>query len=91
MSSTGEDENAFFAGNQVNCRRFKTISAWCLSIIVGSVLILLSSSYLHPVEKKIRLIFSLFVVGWSLIAISIYYGINISGELWQPNCTQKGR
>jgi hypothetical protein len=46
-------------------------STWSLSILAGSILTLISSSYIRPVNKKIRLIYLLFLPGWACLAVSI--------------------
>lgn len=56
------------------------ISAWSLSIIGGSFLVILSDSYVHPVLTKFKLAYLLFIVGWGFIGASIYYGTRISGS-----------
>jgi len=56
------------------------IITWTLSIIGGSLLTLLSTSYLHPESNDLKKFYLLFIIGWILFAISMYYGINISGR-----------
>jgi len=56
------------------------ITSWSLAVIGGTFLAILSEEYIHPAETKFRIPYFLFVVGWIFIAISIYYGINISGS-----------
>jgi len=57
-----------------------TISSWSLSVVGGSLLAVLSTSYIRPETVYLRLFYFLFVFGWIFIAISIYHGVNISGR-----------
>lgn len=57
-----------------------TISTWSLSVIGGSLLSILSTSYIRPDCIYLKLFYLLFILGWIFIAISIYHGINISGR-----------
>ncbi len=66
------------------------IITWSLSIVGGTILIILSDSYLHPSTRNLKLVYSLFLLGWILIALSINKGIIISGrsmagELYSEN------
>ena len=56
------------------------IITWSLSIIGGSVLTIISDSYYHPNEVKLKAIYLLFIAGWSLIGLSIYNGKEIMGR-----------
>jgi hypothetical protein len=57
-----------------------TLIAWCLFIIGGSIAAILSTSYLRPPKLWMRLCYLLFIPGWVLISVSIYYGNVISGN-----------
>lgn len=51
---------------------------WALSILGGSILSVLSTSYVKPPDLKHRLIYLLFLPGWFFVGCSIYYGTLIS-------------
>lgn len=57
-----------------------TLCTWSLSVVGGSLLAILSTSYIRPDSICLKLFYLLFIAGWILIAYSIYYGINISGR-----------
>ena len=57
----------------------KTV-AWSLTLIGGTFLAILSDEYIHPDDKRFKLVYLLFLVGWGCIAKSIYHGMNISGR-----------
>ena len=56
----------------------KTLQTWSLSILGGSIAVILGSSYIRPVYPRIRWIYFLFIPGWVFLVISIYYGHDIS-------------
>jgi hypothetical protein len=51
---------------------------WALSIIGGSIATILGTSYLSPQIKRFRMVYLLFIPGWALLSISIYYGDLVS-------------
>jgi hypothetical protein len=53
------------------------LSGWGLSIVGGSIVALISSSYLKPTTLKAKQIYLLFVPGWIFIFLSLYYGNNL--------------
>ena len=55
-----------------------TMISWSLSIVGGSLLTILSESYIQPSYTPFRLAYLLFGVGWTFIGISIYFGRNIT-------------
>jgi hypothetical protein len=55
-----------------------TLVGWGLTIIAASIITIVSTSYLRPSNKKIRLIYLLFIPGWMFIGLSIYFGNKIS-------------
>jgi len=55
-----------------------TLVGWGLTIIAASIITIVSTSYLRPLNKKIRLIYLLFIPGWIFISLSIYFGNKIS-------------
>jgi hypothetical protein len=59
----------------------KTLVTWSLSIIGGSLLAVLSTSYFKPESVKVKLIYLLFIPGWLCLGISIYYSDEISRRL----------
>jgi hypothetical protein len=56
------------------------ISTWSLSILGGSLLAILSDSYLHPSKTQLKLVYLLFILGWTSIGISIFNGKEIIGR-----------
>ena len=56
------------------------IMSWSLSIIVGSLLVILNTSYIKPKLDWFKYFYSLFAVGWVLIGISIYFGRKITNS-----------
>ena len=52
---------------------------WSIALIGGSFLAIFDSSYAHPKHCDYKLSYFIFIPGWSLIAISIYYGLKVSG------------
>lgn len=55
----------------------QTLTGWALLVLGGSVLALLQRAYMRPESKAIRSAYLLFVVGWSLLARSIFYGTRV--------------
>ena len=56
------------------------VISWCLSLLGGSLLTILSSSYNHP-EGYLKYFYLLFILAWAFLFLSIYYGMNISNRL----------
>lgn len=56
------------------------VVSWCLSLLGGSLLTILSDSYIHP-ESTLKYFYLLFIVAWAFLFISIYKGMNISSRL----------
>jgi MFS family permease len=54
------------------------LSTWSLSILGGSLLTIISDSYLHPSQLSYKKFYLLFIVGWICIGISIYKGFLIT-------------
>lgn len=57
-----------------------SIINWCLSIIGGSILVVIGSDYVRPISKKIRLIYLLFIPGWFCLGYSIKMGVNVANQ-----------
>lgn len=51
---------------------------WALSIIGGTVAMILGTSHLRPQLKWVRFAYLLFIPGWILLGISILYGDKVS-------------
>lgn len=47
---------------------------WTLSVVGGSIIVLVSSSYIKPLARWWRMIYLLFIIGWVLMGISLYHG-----------------
>lgn len=54
------------------------LTSWSLSIIAGSILIVINNSYFRPLSIEHRYFYFLFLIGWILIAISLYYSFSIT-------------
>ena len=50
---------------------------WSLSIIGGSILVIISTDYVNP-KGCILYAYSLFLIGWFLLSISIHYGESLT-------------
>ncbi len=57
----------------------KSIS-WSLSIVGGSLLVILNEGYIQPSYQPYKLVYFLFGIGWILIGISIYFGRKITNS-----------
>ncbi|HUV58561.1 MAG TPA: hypothetical protein VMW09_00440 [Desulfatiglandales bacterium] len=57
-----------------------TLVEWTLLLYAGSVATIVSTSYIRPPTKKLRLIYLSFPPAWILLAISIFYGRQINGR-----------
>lgn len=54
------------------------LSTWSLSILGGSLLTIISDSYIHPSDNLYKKFYLLFIVGWICIGISLYKGFLIT-------------
>ena len=52
----------------------RQLTTWALSIGAGSVLAIISTSYIRPKSLKLRLPYLLFMPGWCLLGYSIFLG-----------------
>jgi hypothetical protein len=55
-----------------------TLVTWALSIVAGSVVAIVSTSYLRPSNARVRLIYLLYLPGWVFLSVSIYLGNQVS-------------
>lgn len=55
------------------------VITWSLSVLGGTLLVILNRDYLVPQKDSLKLVYLLFIVGWYFLGISIYYGNNITG------------
>jgi len=53
---------------------------WCLCLSGGSIATLMSSIYVKPVGKKMKLTYFLFLLGWVFLGIAFKYGSDLSNE-----------
>ena|SRR5665213_2035173 len=51
---------------------------WSLTLVGGSLLAIISNSYLHPESRTLKMAYFLFLIGWGLIAKVIYHGNKIT-------------
>jgi hypothetical protein len=61
-------------GFKVMADNSQTLIGWCLAIFGATILALISSSYIRPPNKDVRLIYLLFIPGWIFIGFSAYCG-----------------
>jgi len=57
------------------------ITQWSLSVFGGSILCLIGSSYIHPADTKVRLIYLCFLFGWIFLGISLFSAKGIMGHV----------
>lgn len=55
----------------------KDVTGWCLSVLGGSILVFIGTSYIKPVKKKARYIYLLFLPGWYFLGNSFYRASDI--------------
>jgi len=65
------------------------LNNWCLLIITASIAAIVSTSYLRPTNKIFRALYLLFIPGWILISLSIFYGVGISRRYMAAMLTPK--
>jgi hypothetical protein len=51
---------------------------WALAIIAGTIATIVSTSYMRPMSKVMRIFYLLYIPGWFFLGYSIYYGDKIS-------------
>lgn len=56
----------------------RSLAGWGLLIIAASVAAIVGTSYIRPIDRRVRCVYLLFVPGWVFVARSIYYGDQIS-------------
>jgi hypothetical protein len=57
-----------------------TIVNWCLSIVGGSILVIISGDYVRPVSRKMRLFYLLFIPGWFFLGWAVKSGVNVANQ-----------
>jgi hypothetical protein len=55
-----------------------TMVTWALAVVAASVATIVSTSYLHPSNNKVRRVYLLFLPGWLLLGLSVYFGDRVS-------------
>lgn len=68
------DEAKFFEAAQALAQG---LSQWCLLIVGGSLVIIVSTSYYRPDSARVRATYFLFIPAWLCLAISINEGIRV--------------
>jgi hypothetical protein len=63
----------------------KSLFTTCLTIMGGSILLIVSDSYIKPKLKKGKLFYLLFMPAWIAFLTSLYYGNNT--ERWQQSAS----
>ena len=54
------------------------LTTWSLSIVGGSLLMIINNSYFRPPEIGDRCFYYLFIAGWLLIGASLYHSFSIT-------------
>ena len=57
------------------------LTTWSLSIIGGSILIIIDDSHFRPFDIHYRYAYFLFLAGWILLGISLYYAFAITRHM----------
>ena len=57
------------------------LTTWTLSIIGGSIFIIIDDSYFRPINIHYRYAYFLFLAGWVFLGISLYYAFAITRHL----------
>ncbi|MDB5119813.1 MAG: hypothetical protein JWN56_1031 [Sphingobacteriales bacterium] len=65
--------NKINAANKLVNEESNRLISWSLAIIGGTILLIISTSYIHP-KGYILYSYFLFAIGWGFLATSIYYG-----------------
>lgn len=68
------DDSKFFEAAQSLAQ---SLSQWSLLIIAGSLVLIVSTSYRRPRNRKVRAAYLLFIPMWCCLASSIYQGIMV--------------
>ena len=50
------------------------LSGWAITVAGGSVVVILGTGYLRPKSCFVRLAYLLYLPGWLLLGLSVYYG-----------------
>lgn len=64
---------------------------WALAIAAGSVAAIVSTSYVRPQSRKARSIYLLFLPGWILLGVSIYFGNSITRNILAAQFVNESR
>lgn len=56
----------------------RSVLGWGLTLMGASILAIVSTSYLRPLSRKFRNVYLLFIPGWMLVAVSVYFGNKVS-------------
>ncbi len=57
----------------------QSLAQWGFGLIGASLLVLVGTSHRHPVSKRLRAIYFLFLPGWYCLGWSIYLGTQVQG------------
>jgi hypothetical protein len=68
------DDSKFFEAAQTLAQG---LSQWDLLILAGSLVIVVSTSYYRPRDRRVRAAYFLFLPTWFCLALSVYQGINV--------------
>lgn len=56
------------------------VTTWSLSIIGGSLVVFMNGEYIQPQEELFKYTYLIFIIGWILLAISIFFSKQITGQ-----------
>lgn len=68
------DDSKFFEAAQALAQG---LSQWDLLILAGSLVIVVSTSYYRPRDRRVRAAYFLFIPTWFCLALSVYQGISV--------------
>jgi hypothetical protein len=68
------DDSKFFEAAQTLAQG---LSQWDLLILAGSLVIVISTSYYRPKDRRMRAAYFLFIPTWWYLASSVYQGISV--------------
>lgn len=65
------------------------LTTWSLSVVGGSILIIIEDSHIRPTELNFRYVYLCFLIGWVCIGISLYHAFQITKSSMATDLHQK--
>lgn len=79
MQQSNQAEPVDFAGKyKIVAENSQALITWSLSIIGGSIVAIVGTSYIRPAHLYLRLLYLLFIPGWTFLSLSIHKGHKIA-------------